>query len=158
MVVMTFSHGATRSATMRFVPIENPLLPGDVAHVMTHVQHAPWVRPQSRRMRQYLEDEVAMTGAITRAPDQSFIVFDYGKVKGGLGRLCIAFRDGDRWGRPIDLGDTVNRDLPWGAHLAPDGHTVYVTGQSGIWRLSLQPWLQRHALTDKAADGAHHRT
>ncbi|HUW52497.1 MAG TPA: hypothetical protein VMV99_03630 [Rhodanobacter sp.] len=95
------------------------------------------------------------------APDQSFIVFDYGKVKGGLGRLCIAFRGGDRWGRPIDLGDAVNKDLPWGAHLAPDGHTVYVTGQSGLWRLSLLPWLHRHAAsgtTDKAADGSHRRT
>ena len=79
------------------------------------------------------------------APDESFIVFDYGKVKGGLGRLCIAFREGDHWGRPIDLGNEVNRDLPWGAHLAPDGHTVYVTGQSGIRQLSLEPWLRRHA-------------
>lgn len=78
------------------------------------------------------------------APDESFIVFDYGKVKGGLGRLCIAFREGDRWGRPIDLGDAVNRDLPWGAHLAPDGRTLYVTGRQGILKLSLEPWLRRH--------------
>jgi hypothetical protein len=78
------------------------------------------------------------------APDQSFIVFDYGKVKGGLGRLCIAFRDGDRWGTPIDFGDALNKDLPWGSHLAPDGHTVYVTGQSGIWRIPLDPWLEAH--------------
>ena len=86
------------------------------------------------------------------APDQSFIVFDYGKVKGGLGRLCIAFRDGDRWGNPIDLGNTLNKDLPWGSHLAPDGHTVYVTGQSGIWQVSLDPWLQAH-YREKAAEG-----
>lgn len=78
------------------------------------------------------------------APDESFIVFDYGKVKGGLGRLCIAFREGDHWSRPIDLGDAVNRDLPWGAHLAPDGRTLYVTGQKGILELSLEPWLRRH--------------
>jgi hypothetical protein len=75
------------------------------------------------------------------APDQSFMVLDYGKVKGGLGRLCIAFREGDYWGKPIDFGDTLNQDLPWGAHLAPDAHTVYVTGQSGIWRISLDSWL-----------------
>jgi hypothetical protein len=75
------------------------------------------------------------------APDQSFMVLDYGKVKGGLGRLCISFRDGDHWGKPIDFGDALNKDLPWGAHLAPDGRTVYVTGQSGISQISLDPWL-----------------
>jgi hypothetical protein len=78
------------------------------------------------------------------APDQSFIVFDYGKVKGGLGRLCIAFRDGDRWGKPIDFGDSLNQDLPWGAHLGPDRRTIYVTGRSSIWRISLDPWLGRY--------------
>ena len=75
------------------------------------------------------------------APDQSFMILDYGKVKGGLGRLCISFRDGGHWGKPIDFGDALNKDLPWGAHLAPDAHTVYVTGQSGIWQISLGPWL-----------------
>lgn len=79
------------------------------------------------------------------APDQSFIVFDYGKVKGGLGRVCIAFRENGHWGPPIDLGDVVNKDIPWGSRLAPDGRTVYFTGQSGIWQLSLEPWLRRHA-------------
>lgn len=78
------------------------------------------------------------------APDESFVVFDYGKVKGGLGRLCIGFREGDHWSSPVDLGDVVNEDVPWGSHLAPDGRTVYFTGQSGIWRLSLTPWLRRH--------------
>jgi len=91
-----------------------------------------------------LGDPAVSTHDPAVAPDESFIVFDYGKVKGGLGRLCIAFREGDHWGRPIDLGNEVNRDLPWGAHLAPDGHTVYVTGQSGIRQLSLEPWLRRH--------------
>jgi len=76
------------------------------------------------------------------APDQSFIVFDSGKVKGGLGRLCIAFRDGDHWGTPIDLGDKLNEELPWGAHLGPDGRTIYVTGKSGILRFSVTPWLK----------------
>lgn len=74
--------------------------------------------------------------------DQSFIVFDYGKVAGGLGRLCIAFYAGGSWSAPIDFGDTINKDLPWGAHLDPDGHTVYVTGRSGIWQLNLAPWMK----------------
>lgn len=78
------------------------------------------------------------------ARDQSFMVLDYGKVKGGLGRLCIAFREGNHWASPIDLGDALNRDLPWGSHLAPDGQTVYVTGQSGITAISLTPWLAAH--------------
>jgi hypothetical protein len=77
------------------------------------------------------------------ARDQSFIVFDYGKVKGGLGRLSIAFRQGAGWSRPIDMGDAVNADIPWGSHLSLDGRSVYVTGNSGIWRLSLEPWLER---------------
>jgi hypothetical protein len=76
------------------------------------------------------------------APDQSFIVFDSGRVKGGLGRLCIAFRDGDHWGKPIDLGDTLNEELPWGAHLGPDGRTIYFTGKSGIQSFSVTPWLK----------------
>ncbi|MFK2878106.1 TolB-like translocation protein [Rhodanobacter hydrolyticus] len=79
------------------------------------------------------------------APDESFVVFDYGKTKGGLGRLCIVFREGNHWGKPIDLGDTVNRDMPWGSHIALDGHSVYFTGQSGIWQLDLTPWLRQHA-------------
>jgi WD40-like Beta Propeller Repeat len=78
------------------------------------------------------------------APDQSFIVFDSGRVTGGLGRLCIAFREGDHWGKPIDLGDSLNKDLPWGSHLDPDGHTIYFTGKSGIQRFSLAPWLHAH--------------
>lgn len=78
------------------------------------------------------------------APDQSFIVFDYGHANGGMGRLSIAFREGDHWSRPIDLGDAANGLEPWGNHLAPGAHTVYFTGNDGVYRLSLQPWLSRH--------------
>jgi hypothetical protein len=78
------------------------------------------------------------------APDQSFIVFDSGKVKGGLGRLCIAFREGDHWGKPLDLGNRLNEELPWGAHLDPDGHTIYFTGKSGIQQFSIKSWLAVH--------------
>ena len=81
------------------------------------------------------------------AKDQSFIVFDYGKVTGGLGRLSIAFRRGEGWSAPIDMGDRVNADVPWGPHLSPDGHTVYVTGHSGIWQLNIDPWLDTSSVT-----------
>lgn len=91
-----------------------------------------------------LGDPAVSTHDPAVAPDQSFIVFDYGKTKGGLGRLCIAFREGDHWGNPIDFGDVVNKDLPWGAHIGPDRHTIYFTGQSGIWRLSLEHWLSMY--------------
>ena len=91
------------------------------------------------------------------APDQSFIVFDSGKVKGGLGRLCIAFRDGDHWGAPIDLGEDLNKDLPWGSHLDPDGRTIYFTGTSGIQRFSLRPWLEAHRQQPASRGALHHR-
>ena len=57
------------------------------------------------------------------------------------GRLSIAFRQGAGWGPPIDLGDAANADKPWGAHIAPDGHTAYVTGDGGIRRQPLDFWL-----------------
>lgn len=65
-------------------------------------------------------------------------------MKGWLGRLCIAFREGDHWSKAIDLGDTINKDVPWGSHVALDGPAIYFTGNSGIWRLSLDPWLRGH--------------
>ncbi|MGB5851151.1 MAG: hypothetical protein WBG85_02530 [Rhodanobacter sp.] len=47
------------------------------------------------------------------APDQSFIVFDANYAgKDKPDRLYIAFRDGDGWGKPVDLGDAVNRYEP----------------------------------------------
>jgi hypothetical protein len=97
-------------------------------------------------MRAWLSNIAVPTHDPAIAPDQSFIVFDIGRVKGGLGRLCIAFREGAHWSRPIDLGDAVNQDVPWGAHMAFDGRTIYFTGNSGIWQLSLEPWLRRHAV------------
>lgn len=83
------------------------------------------------------------------APDQSFVVLDCGKTKGGLGRLSIAYREHGHWSKPMDLGDAINADMPWGSHLAPDGRTVYFTGNSGIWRLSLDSWL-RHGISQAA--------
>jgi len=87
------------------------------------------------------------------APDESFIIFDYGKVKNGLGRLCIAFREGDHWSKPMDFGDDINRDTPWGARLSSDHRTVFFAGASHIWNLSLAPWLPGGALhADSFAD------
>jgi hypothetical protein len=44
---------------------------------------------------------------------------------------------------PVDLGDAVNGVGPWGSHVLPDGHTLTFTGDSGVHRLSLKPWLRR---------------
>jgi hypothetical protein len=107
------------------------------------------------------------------APDQSFIVFDANYAgKDQPDHLYIAFREGDGWSRPLDLGDAVDRYRPWGSHLGPDGRTLYFTsnytakvayprtptqasadlarmrawdnGVNHIWRLSLAPWLATH--------------
>ncbi|KZC19143.1 MULTISPECIES: TolB family protein [Rhodanobacter] len=104
------------------------------------------------------------------APDQSFIVFDANYAgKDKPDRLYIAFRAGDAWSKPVDLGDAVNRYEPWGSHLGPDASTLYFTsnytakvayprtpaqaradlarmrawdnGSNHIWRVSLAPWL-----------------
>ena len=108
------------------------------------------------------------------APDESFIVFDSNDaVKQDPDRFFIAFRDGDRWGPAIDLGAAINaNNNPWGAHVGPDGRTLYYNsdrtvpvayprtpaqakadferllswdnGESNIWFVSLAPWLEEH--------------
>jgi hypothetical protein len=108
------------------------------------------------------------------APDESFIVFDANDpAKPDHDRLFIAFREGDHWGKPTDLGDAVNaRNNPWGAHLGADHRTLYFSsertlpitfprsreqaekdlarmqawdnGNENIWSVSLAPWLDAH--------------
>lgn len=109
------------------------------------------------------------------APDESFIVFDSDDpAKPGRDRLFIAFRDGDHWGKPADLGDAVNAagSGPWGAHLGADHRTLYFSsdrtlpivfprrreqaekdlarmqawdnGNENLWSVSLTPWLDAH--------------
>lgn len=92
-------------------------------------------------VRVRLGDPTVSTHDPAIAPDGSFIVFGYGKTTAGLGRLCIAFRKGDHWSQPLDLGDAVNAVGPWGSHVLPDGRTITFTGNSGVYRLSLQQWL-----------------
>ena len=108
------------------------------------------------------------------APDESFMVFSRKRPPAQPdSRLVIAFRSGDRWSEPIDLGDAVNRDGAEGAHLGPDGRTIYVdsattfevpyprtrdqtqrdlerarlwdNGNSHLWSFSLAPWLDAHS-------------
>lgn len=115
-----------------------------------HRDHAMHIFSSRRRDGRYLApvrvelgDPATTTHDPAIAPDGSFIVFGYGKTAAGLGRLCIAFRDGDHWSKPIDLGDTVNGVGPWGSHVLPDGHTLTFTGSTALYRLSLEPWLSQ---------------
>ena len=108
------------------------------------------------------------------APDESFVVFVSSPLKKHSRRLFIAFRQGDHWGKAVDLGDEVNADNnPLGPHIAADGYTLYYSsdrsvrvsyprdheqavkdlarlqswdnGESNIWSVSLQPWLDANA-------------
>ena len=114
------------------------------------------------------------------APDESFIVFDANDAaRDKPDRLYIAFREGAGWGKPIDLGDSVNTGDPWGSHLGPDGRTLYFSSHrtervgyprsreqaerdlarmqtwdnasENIWAVSLAPWLDEHGKTTAAA-------
>lgn len=116
------------------------------------------------------------------APDGSFVVFDAGKNDSDQpDHLYIAFREDDGWGRATDLGDAVDAYQPWGAHLGPDGTTLYFTGSrttrtswprtraeaerdlararawdngvDHIYSVSLQPWLAAHG-TRQAGHGS----
>ncbi|RDI98674.1 hypothetical protein DVT68_09135 [Dyella solisilvae] len=107
------------------------------------------------------------------APDESFIVFDANFTgKDDPDRLYIAFREGEAWGKPIDLGPVINAKGPWGSHLGPDHRTLYFSstrsvkvnyprtreqaaqdlarmqawdnGSDNIWAVSLAPWLDAH--------------
>jgi hypothetical protein len=99
------------------------------------------------------------------APDGSFIVFDANYAdKGKPDRLYIAFRKGNHWSTPVDMGDALNQYEPWGSHLSPDHRTLYFTsdhalpaaaptgkavanapaanhGINHIWSIPLAPWL-----------------
>lgn len=96
------------------------------------------------------------------APDQSFIVFSIMPAGSKQNpRLAIAFRRGERWSRPIDLGDSVNSggSHAMGSQLGSDHHTLYFysdrklpaagtaswnDGKDNIWMVDLAPWLERH--------------
>lgn len=107
-------------------------------------------------------DDIIRDPAI--APDQSFIVFTIARAGGKQQlRLAIAFRKDGHWGKPIDLGDTVNdAGHAMGSQLGPDHRTLYFysacvdthhpagsgTWNNGkttnIWSVSLVPWLDTH--------------
>lgn len=110
-------------------------------------------------VRVVLGDDSTVVRDPVIAPDQSFIAFST-KTKGSEQplRLAIAFRAGDGWGRPIDLGNTVNDNGDvMGGELGPDHRTLYFysarkdatappnspwnNGKDNIWSVSLANWL-----------------
>jgi WD40 repeat protein len=67
------------------------------------------------------------------APDESFIVFDANfSGKDDPDRLYIAFREGDGWSKPEDLGPAINVRSPWGSHLGPDHRTLYFSSPRAV--------------------------
>jgi Tol biopolymer transport system component len=120
-------------------------------------------------------DPAAATQDPAIAPDQSFMVFNMSEAgkPGEMGGFYIAFRQGEQWGKPIDLGEAINgkpgKWSQWGAHIGPDGRTLYYSsdrrsptsyplsaeqakaalermeswdnGSNNIWSVSLGPWL-----------------
>jgi Tol biopolymer transport system component len=71
------------------------------------------------------------------APDESFLVF--GSMHPGTDkheRLFISFRQGDRWGTPVDLGDAVNGAKDSSdtnePRLGPDHRTVYFSSDRTV--------------------------
>ena len=126
-------------------------------------------------VRQMLGDASTHQKDPAIAPDESFVVFDTDQGgKKDQDRLFIAFREGDHWSAPADLGDAVNADNnPWGAHVSADGKTLYFNsdrsikvvyprsreqaeqdfarlmswddGESNIWTVSLVPFIEAHA-------------
>jgi len=62
------------------------------------------------------------------APDESFLVFAAAKAGSDAPeRLYIAFRNAGAWGKPIDLGDSVNIGTTNGPRIGPDRRTLYFT-------------------------------
>ena len=125
-------------------------------------------------VRQLLGDPATHQKDPGIAPDESFVVFDSDAGgKKDVDRFFIAFREGDHWGKAVDLGDGINaKNNPWGPHIGGDGHTLYYTsdravpltypqtreqaeqnlarirswdnGETNIWYLSLQAWIDAH--------------
>lgn len=113
-------------------------------HAM-HIFRARWMDGKYLApARVPLGDPATSTHDPAIAPDGSFIVFGYGNAASGSARLCIAFREGDHWSQPIDLGDAVNEVGPWGSHVMPDGHTLTFTGSTALYQLALDSWLHGH--------------
>jgi hypothetical protein len=85
-------------------------------------------------VRQMLGDASTHQKDPAIAPDESFVVFDTDQGgKKDQDRLFIAFKEGDHWGAPQDLGDAVNADNnPWGAHVSADGKTLYFNSDRSI--------------------------
>lgn len=110
------------------------------------------------------------------APDESFVVFGSGRAPARGMDLFIAFKDGDRWGEPIHLGDVVNSSgSDAEARLSPDRRTLYFSsertlpvrfprsraqaeadsarmlswdnGNYNVWSVSLASWLESHVRT-----------
>ena len=152
-----------------------------------HLYHSAWLNGHYRKsVRLDLMPDGMHELDPAIAPDGSFIVFDAGKDGSDQpDHLYIAFREGGGWSSAIDLGDAIDAYQPWGAHLGPDGTTLYFTGNrttktswprtraeaerdlararawdngvDHIYSVSLQSWLTAHA-TRQGSRGSARRS
>jgi hypothetical protein len=86
------------------------------------------------------------------APDQSYIVFSsngYPDTR-GADDIYIAFRDGDGWTKPRNLGDAVNSTgSEYGAKPSPDGKYLFFCSNRGFSDKPLERRLDYAELTAK---------
>jgi Tol biopolymer transport system component len=86
------------------------------------------------------------------APDESYIVFSSNGYKDtrGADDIYIAFRDGDGWSTPRNLGDAVNSTgSEYGAKPSPDGKYLFFCSNRGFSDKPLDHRLDYAELTTK---------
>lgn len=70
------------------------------------------------------------------SPDEKFIIIPaVGVEKDVTGvNYYITFKDKDNWSKPINMGQTVNKDLGrgWSASLSPDGEYLFFMSSRGL--------------------------
>ena len=116
------------------------------------------------------------------APDESFLIFSSRHAPARQNDLVIIFRDGGKWGAPVNLGERLNSpDMDVEPRLGPDGHTLYFAsdrtvaprfprtaaqakldlaagaawnnGTKNIWQVDLSPWISAHRSKAKPTGG-----
>ena len=156
---MTFAPSIAANGDVYFIGRIGP--DDDLTVLRSHYRDGYYIEPSAVSLGS--ADDKIRDPAI--APDQSFMVFSIApRASEQPLRLAIAFREGDHWSKPLDLGDEINgAGYAMGGHLGADGHTLFFdsarvdktqpfaarswnNGDDNIWSVSLLPWLHQLAL------------